>query len=324
MDMDVDVDYERIDMGSNENRYRAVHLGPPYKEAPNIERAVQFAQLVSRFRKKSSADREQGYKVYPDLKKYVAFEEWLLHENVRKTTTHRGMQRFLLEYLKELQSWTLSTESVESVKQCVTPGTQTQPEFIKKANTSDKETGTLVDRQIAAVAAGQLSFDSPELHTYTRWLIQYLYQRGWLLCGTQMPVWNDSVISPITTRADMICYDTENRRFVLIELKTGYDYNYEWQRRKQEDGELKPDSYMFRHQYQLGWMHRQLAERLQTKSGKLYSVVLRINKTHGVNEPLKLDVDIESYFAKEHERLSKKQYIDSNSGNSIDPHANTK
>lgn len=308
-----------------QTRFRAEHLGP-FDKSPFIDRALLFFQLSWYIRRQSQSELAEFKVQYPELQRYFELEAELKRTHAIKARKNK-YPRGLLSYLSDLLGWSLynhfiQTTETNEMSNIPRPVNESHRNTARKANTSSAETGRLVDLE-AQLLSARKPLDTPTMHIYTRWLIQYLYQRGWLLCGTQVPLWDDTGMHQIATRADLICYDIEQNRYVLIELKTGYDHAYDTEFRPRLDDELRADCYMVRHQYQLGWMHHKLANRLQTAGGKLYSIVLRINQTNGVNAPHELDPDIEHYYANEHQKQSHKQVL-GDSGNSIDPYAMTK
>ena len=177
---------------------------------------------------------------------------------------------------------------------------------------SSLDIGRRVDAEIVALANDEHMLPVP-VHDYTRWFVQYCYHRRWLVCGTQVPLWQNRT----RTQADVICWDLDREVFVLIELKTGYDNDYEQPMRRALVGEPFEDSHYWRHQLQLGWMYHQLQHALCVNNIAPEAYVLRISAHSGVREPHALHRRVIKYYESEHQRSLGRHYL-TTTGNSMD------
>jgi len=297
---------------TQQQHYRQQHLDTEEYGAnePNYERALVFFRQLSVVRQMTASQQSQLNQQFPALYFFERVKYRLLAANKQRSRdkTSRG----LLDHLADLLIWNRMARFTDY------KDTACMDRIPIIRNTSSVEIGRRVDTQIAWISSG-LPFEEQSLHHYTRWFIQYIYQRSWLICGTQLPLWSVDRVRSVHTSCDVICYDLVYHRFVLVELKTGYDRDYENELRPPLPGDIKPDSFYWRHQFQLGWMHYQLAEQLKFEDAPLYAIVLRINGTGGVNAPHPLEPFVKDYFANEYERYAHTTYL-ADSGNSMDPH----
>jgi hypothetical protein len=155
---------------------------------------------------------------------------------------------------------------------------------------SSRSTGCLVDDELSALLADDDETDE-YLHRYTKWVATNLTQRGWLPLACQVPLWSEHV----RTWADMIAFDLKRARFVLIELKTGYDHNYRVVREPfAPERHILERTHYNEHQMQLGWMHFVMHETGHPQP--LDSYVLRVSSKNGVAVPMPLDHDIVAVY----------------------------
>ena len=316
---------------------------------PDFERALEFFQQMSLIRqRKSPAGNAHVYAKYPDVRLYLTAEATWKAQDVKRSRSRHW--RGLTAYLSDLLGWKRRWQAVfiEEKEQCEMAGggggsvastSRHSGADVDKKRYSSMETGRRVDRELQSLSARTSLMRRDELHPYTVWFIQYCYQRQWLMCGAQVPLWSDDVMTPVRTQADAIVYDLAHRRFILIELKTGYDNDYEQLLHVREPGDQFDDSYYWCHQHQLGWMLHKLRHVLVSSGGgggggggggdgdggderAPTGVVLRISDCVGVRAPHWIEPTIERYYSETHERHSRDTYL-VHSGNSMDPYATT-
>ncbi len=294
-------------------------------EEPNFEQALEFFQVMALVKRRHRADNTIMFAYYPDIEKYLRVEHELRDEDAKRRKRRDG--RGLTAYLSDLLGWRRRWQATffEEKEQEEMGSSSARPHFSPN-NTAGKvfysslKTGRLVDEQIERLSRGE-TVARAEIHAYTKWFIQYLYQRQWVMCGAQVPLWSVDEITPVSTRADALVYDLVNECFCLIELKTGYDNDYEALLHLREPGDQFDDSYYWCHQHQLGWMMHKIERRLvSVKNVAPTGIVLRISECVGVRAPHLMDADVALYYHETHERHLRDVYLVA-SGNSMDPFA---
>lgn len=291
---------------------------------PEFERALEFFRQMSLIRQRRPLPgNEHIYSHYPDVQLYLLAEsKW--HEEDAKRSRGR-LWRGLTSYLSDLLGWKRRWQAVflEEKEQSEMGAVVARRADNGKPYFSSIETGRRVDDELHTLCTRERNQAPPsaDIHPYSKWFIQYCYQRAWLMCGAQVPLWSDDVMTPVRTQADAIVYDLVHRRFILIELKTGYDNDYETLLHVREPGDQFDDSYYWCHQHQLGWMVHKVAKTLVSAAGvEPTGVVLRVSECVGVRRPHEVEASIVRYYSETHERQSRDRYL-VQSSNSMDPFA---
>lgn len=275
-------------------------------------KASGFARTMSRVLKNpQGAEAKRLFKKHSVLERYAAFAERLRAEHYRKKAD--GTDGGLIAHIGKLMDWPVS--DADWARERARGRTWAAARTRKRGERarSNKELGVRADDEIKATIRGERVL-AAKTHRYTKWFLMYLYQRQWLPCDAQLPLWPaaDESDTTVCTWADVLCYDLVQRRFVLIELKTGYAFRYhgalESAAEATRDGKL-PDSSYHRHQMQLGWMYKQLRAELD-KAGEsataLDAYVLRVNSLEGVPQPFRLDEWARHYFSKTYDELNER------------------
>jgi hypothetical protein len=226
----------------------------------------------------------------------------------QKRWQHRGLK----PYLEELFGWTYRDEEAAPPPTAAT----TLATYIPGAPTA-MEIGMRFDEQLKALSERKPLREKQHILVY--WQIQYLYQRRWLCCGVQVPLWSaDNSAGSVMTYVDMICYDLVNKQFVLLELKTQHVKDYEKTFTNQRKlHAVFENSHYWHHQCQLGWMYNIIRQRLRVDGKPLAAYVIRVSARHRVCQPHALRQEIVDYFTIEHERQANARYLIDN-GNSND------
>lgn len=250
-----------------EKRYRS-HL----KSAtpPTYETALAFFKTLS--------DNAPTHE-YPMLGK---FQIWLAEQQRRDTRNYKahGATRGLVHHIYVMQNW------MSGVKVPITASNERA--------LSSTEIGIRVDDELEALFNGR-SIARP--HAYTVWLIMYLYERRWLPCAFQTPLWSADDKS-LRTKADIIVYDTVNARFALLEQKTGYDNNYNVVMGKRSPYDYFAHTRRIVCHLQLGWMYFEMAR--TRHPWPLDAYVVRVSSRQGVRQPEPLDDSVYRYYKHEH------------------------
>ncbi len=275
--------------------YRS-HLPPPPE--PIQSRAAQlFARTMRRARANPGTDEARElFGAHPLLVEYEKLAA-RLHETHRINSDSWGASG-LLRHLGLLLGWPVTDAEWKAV---VASG-NTMPREREKGERarSNKELGKRADREIIATINDQVAPLASSLHRYSKWFFMYLYQRRWLPLDAQLPLWSADQRT-VRTWADVVCYSLEERRLVLIELKTGYAYHYTDVLTLGGGGPIEHTAYN-QHQMQLGWMHARLTELAGTEEIDAY--VVRVNSEEGIPRPHPLDDLARDYFANSYPLLN--------------------
>ena len=215
-----------------------------------------------------------------------AFRKWMRSVDAQDAIKSRDRTASgLLNHLAELQQWPVTREEIEEA---------TAQKLHKKGRArSNRENGCRVDDELVKLARGR-KLKASAAYRYTKWVVTYLAQRGWIACGAQVPLWISN--NTVRTWADLIVYDTREKRIILIELKTGYDNYYDRELSRYNPGTmLVRDTARTRHQFQLGWMANRLRQELP-ESVRIDACVLRVSSDEGVRAPEWLIDEIKVYY----------------------------
>lgn len=299
-------------------------------------RAFEFFTLMSRMRNQTNTT--EFYTAYPQLRAYVSLDKEMRANDVlmqKKCNRWVGLIRHLQTVVGFPSLDDVSTtersenganpnkKSKSTWRYAIEPN-RTKYESATKSH-STKETGIAIDDQLRDIFLLK-PVPKESIHPYTLWLIYYFYQRAWLPCGFQLPIWSkdikeaagshDAVCSPV----DIIVFDLAQRCFVMLELKTGYDNNYNTKILK-EGKEFfwmqdKPDTFFWRHQHQLGWMYENLHKNLDhiTPGKPTNAYILRVSDVNGVRSPMSLSHHIRAFYTDIYNgQLQSKLLVDENS-----------
>ena len=205
------------------------------------------------------------------------FRAWLrraLDDDRAKQVT-QGRTNGLINHILVTQNWFETDDDV--------------PESDEHARSSI-DTGKQVDAELAALHAG-VAHDYVD--RYTTWLVIYFCQRQWLPLAFQTPIWATDGGS-VRTSADIIVYDLVRRRFALVELKTGYDNNYDAALRARTDLDYFEKTRRTMCHLQLGWMYFELDR--AAHPWPLDAYVLRVSTKHGVRQPEPLQHEVADFY----------------------------
>lgn len=246
--------------------------------------AVKFARTMSRIQK-GGKERRQLFEEHPVLERYENLAKFLRHQHEQKKRD--GADSGLIAHIGKLMDWPVRRDEWGRYLWNQTKQKGERPR-------SNQDLGVRADEEIRKIIRGDRVL-ARDTHRYTKWFLMYMYERGWLPCDSQLPIWPPGEDTTVSTWADVLCYDINEKRFVLIELKTGYAFRYR-EALTLVDGRMDDSPYN-RHQMQLGWMHYQLDRILKDISpNPLQSFVIRVNSADGVPEPFPLDEIVRKYF----------------------------
>ena len=320
---------------------------------PRLRDAMHFVRTMQRIRS-VSGEKESAeiYAKWPLLRDYeLALSRLRVSDTVNASnSTYTGLIRhigYVMGWPVDADEWSAAArfgrggdgddDDDSSDDESSTDKAEARPREQKKRRQiprSSRELGQRADRELIDIVnhASKQPLVS-KLHRYTKWLVMYLHERGWLPLDAQVPLWSEDGAT-VRTWADFVCYDTnwsassggggndasDNNNadlssdgpLILIELKTGYAYGYETPLTYQSayrgstlDGsECYEHSAHNQHQLQLGWMHSRLSAALPSSLLPLRGAVLRVNSLHGVYEPRFLDTCVQHYFATRYRRLN--------------------
>lgn len=164
-------------------------------------------------------------------------------------------------------------------------------------STASCELGKLVERQLGETIGKQpLTPTTGEpRHRVTAWLLEYFAERQWTLLDAQVPL-NDK-LAGVRTWIDFVAYDHVARKYVLIELKVGFDAGYNARLVPEHDyvagiGRKPPpaklplidkyDSYETRHILQSCWMDWAFGELCSVPRSRFYSCIVRASNNGNV------------------------------------------
>ena len=247
---------------------------------------------------------------YPELLGYLEREAALLayDEQHKKTRSWHG----LLRHLEIICRWTNGTHeedpSSESMKLHTQEAKHRRDRRHYRAR-STKSLGERVDEEIGKIVNGT-RLHANKTYRYTKWLLMYLYERQWMPLSSQLPLWLDD--NTVRTSIDIVCFDISRRVFLIVELKTGYAFNYFFERARPalfvetekvfESTMVSPNdpsavlqtSYS-QHQMQLGWMQWRLEKEL-VGVAPVDGYVVRVNSRNGVSAPFVLEEFAKEFF----------------------------
>lgn len=253
-------------------RYCAYTFDPSERPQPSFDDAVEFFQTLHR--------RAIPVQHCATIARFLRWHNKQRSDDALKRKLY-GTTRGLLHHIKSVHDW--YDTSKDDLKG-----------WLEAANgrsaSSDTEIGTRTDRQCHEIFSGRVP-DRPE--SYAAWLVMYMYEQRWMPCAMQVPIWSHD--NTVRTQADIIAYDMVQKRFVLIELKTGYDVNYEFVMR--ERGELDFFAKTSRNMchLQLGWMYANLL-RDRTHPAPLAAYVVRIGGEAGLRRPEPVCATVMDYY----------------------------
>lgn len=209
------------------------------------------------------------------------FDVWLTAQRKQdeKNYLAHGHTRGLLHHIRTVQGWHNDADDDENGLRLLESG----------RSHSSCEIGSTVDRELQL-----LMTEDVVVHRYTRWLVIYFCQRQWVPCAFQTPIWADGV----RTYADIIVYDTRRARFLLIELKTGYDNNYDTVLRERSAYDYFTKTLRTMCHLQLGWMYFELDR--AAHPWPLDACVLRVSSARGVRRPEPLMDAVLAYYRMEY------------------------
>lgn len=218
---------------------------------------------------------------YPMMRK---FQVWLVEQKRRDAVNYaaHGATGGLVNHIAVVHNWTndvrLSVSALADNNKAL----------------SNTDIGIRVDMEMEALFRGE---QIAKPHNYTIWLIMYFYERGWMPCAFQVPLWTADNTT-LRTKADIVIYDTQGSRFALIEQKTGYDYNYDTITKAKTAYDYFPRTRRVMCHLQLGWMYFEMA---RTKHPwPLDAFVVRVSSRAGVRRPERLDVEVHKFYVHEH------------------------
>jgi len=269
-------------------------------------KATAFARTMSRVVKNPDGiEAKRLFKKHTVLERYVALAERLRAEHYRKKAD--GADGGVIAHIGKVMGWPVSDADWAAERARGLSWSLVRSAARGRAR-SNKELGVRADDEIKATIRGERVLAS-KTHRYTKWFLMYLYQRQWLACDAQLPLWPANDDTTVCTWADVLCYDVRAHCFVLVELKTGYAFNYQTPLASAAaaHGGRLPDSAYNRHQMQLGWMYRQLVRELATLGDTpLRAYVVRVNSLDGVPEPFPLDDWSRHYFSSAYDALNER------------------
>lgn len=253
-------------------RYCAYTFDPKERPEPNFNDAVHFFQTLHR--------REVPAIHRAPLARFLRWHSKQRADDERRIKLH-GKTRGLIHHIKNVHDW--HDESKDNLK-----GWGAAAE--ERSASSNTDIGKLVDRQCHEIFTGRV----PERPvSYVVWLVIYMYEQRWLPCAMQVPIWSHD--NTVRTQADIIAYDMVQQRFVLIELKTGYDVNYKFEMRVRGELDFFAKSARNMCHLQLGWMYANLL-RDPTHPAPLAAYVVRIGAAKGLRRPEPLCTDVLAYY----------------------------
>lgn len=187
----------------------------------------------------------------------------------------------LLRHLAEAWSWAVDVDQISDSywANCGVAG-------------SSRKEGQLVDTQLQSLL---INADSvPNAHRFTAMLLTFMCERNWIPIAAQVPLWHRG--NAIYTFIDMILYDIDAKRIVLLEIKTGFDHNYtEPLAEMHAQTDVFVDTHDMRHQQQLCWMLTILRAELPPDT-PLVGCVVRVSDADGVREPEWSCAVVEQFF----------------------------
>jgi len=271
-------------------------------------KATHFARTMSRVVKNvDGVEARRLFREHSVLQRYVTLAERLRAEHYRKKAD--GADGGVIAHIGKVMGWPVSDADWAAERARGLSWVTVRRAAVQRGRArSSKAIGVRADDEIKATIRGERVLAS-KTHRYTKWFLMYLYQRQWLACDAQVPLWPANDDTTVCTWADVLCYDLRARRFVLLELKTGYAFAYRTSlaRAAATHGGALPDSAYNRHQMQLGWMYRQLARELTTiGETPLDAYVVRVNSLDGVPEPFALDDWSRHYFDGTYDALNER------------------
>ena len=226
---------------------------------------------------------------YPLLARYFELAAALEREHVLNNANHSfsGVHR----HLGRLFGWPVTEDEWDEARSSFET---VRVENKSLRGQSSTYVGERADNELQRIIKGEL-VPAKATHKLTKWMMLYLYERQWLPVGAQVPLWSEDGRS-VCTWIDIVCYDLNTPgRLVLIEQKTGYKDNYEAMRTVLgAHGFI--DSHYNRHQLQLGWMHSRFAPRAKEYGLSVESLVVRVDGTSGIQEPLPLDAKTLAFY----------------------------
>lgn len=271
---------------------------PPVHESPiESHKAIEFARLGSRLRLwPDSEDTRAMLQKHPLLGVYfeLAAELRAADKLNEANKTFSG----LLPHLGRLFDWPITETDWAEAK---AEGRIVMSGGGERAR-SNTDLGVRADDEVIKVIKNEPLL-SKELHRYTRWVFMYLYQRQWLPIDAQLPLWSDDKRT-VRTWADIVCFDLVHNRLVVVELKTGYAYNYDALQSRSRVLEAVPDTAHNRHQMQLGWMCAQLSKAAAARQLPVTGFVVRVNSLDCIPAPFELENDAREYFTRTYQRLN--------------------
>lgn len=153
--------------------------------------------------------------------------------------------------------------------------------------TSSIELGKQVEQELAATIT---KTEGSEQHRVTKWVLEYCKDNQWTLLDSQIELIDP--VSNVRTWIDFLAYDEKKRKYVLIELKTGYDRGYRSPLVNERPKLVlidKPDSYETRHVLQLTWMDWALENLVGIRRSQFYSCIVRATNNRNLRiKPPKL------------------------------------
>ena len=226
---------------------------------------------------------------HPALGRYFSLAAELRAEDVRNAAnaSFSGVHR----HLGRLFNWPVTEEEWETAfeERRVLPK---QPHAVR--GLSSTHTGQRADGEVLRVISGE-DVLVKDMHKLTKWILMYMFERRWLPLDGQLPLWSKDGRS-VRTWVDISYYNLETRRVGVMELKTGYRFEYEHVRTTGGAHGFRDSDYN-RHQLQLGWMHACLLPRATAVQIELEAVLVRINGNDGILEPLALSEEALAFFA---------------------------
>jgi len=262
-----------------------------YRCSLNSDRPVPSWRNVKKFMSLFAARQQQMLQNHPQLAAWARWHRRLV-ELDKINYEANGAPPGAIATIEQLMGWKPRKQLVRTDKMSC------------KRRRSSCAVGKLVDEQLGKLTAGKPVGNA---HRYTRWVATNLTQRRWLPLACQVPLWADKT----RTWADMIVYDVGAECFVLIELKTGYDYDYDTVREPFDENvqELQRTA-RNEHHLQLGWMHS-----IMLRTGHplpLRSVVLRVSSKNGVAKPMPLQSLVALVYQLKFDDLPARALLDAN------------
>lgn len=253
-------------------RYHAYTFDPQERPEPDFAEAVVFFQTLHR--------RQIPETHRAPIARFLRWHNAQRAADAQRVKVH-GKTAGVLHHIKTVHNWHVKKGDDLAGWAEAANG---------RCATSNTETGTRADRECYEIFSGNV----PERPmSYVVWLVMYMYEQRWMPCAMQVPVWSHD--NTVRTQADIIAYDMVQCRFILIELKTGYDVNYDFVLRERGELDFFAKTPHNMCHLQLGWMYANLL-RDRTHPAPLAAYVVRVGAEQGVRRPEPVCATVMDYY----------------------------